>query len=194
MAQVLDWVRQIAVFYILMTVVEHLLPAPKYRKYIRLYLGVVFILLVISPVFSVAGLSESLAEAMEEVQGRIAREDLKVEARTGNEARYQMILTEYKGVMQERITELAAQEGYFLKSLSVTFEEDIDSPDFGRILSLDILLAGSDFSFPEIRVGTESPEEETGEEHPVLKKIRADLAEEYGLSETVIQIRFQENE
>lgn len=192
MEQVWGWVRQVAVFYILMTVVERLLPAQKYRKYIRLYLGVVFILLVISPVFSITGLSESLADAMKEVQGQLAREDLKMEAKTGNEARYQMILTEYRGVIQERVTELAGQEGYFLRSLSVDFEEEIDSPDFGRILSMDILLSGAEVSFPEIRVEAGGGEEETQEEHPILKKIRAELAEEYGMEETAIRIRRQE--
>ncbi|MCI8515055.1 MAG: stage III sporulation protein AF [Lachnospiraceae bacterium] len=196
MNRVLDWVRQIAVFYILMTVVQHLLPAQKYRKYIRLYLGVVFILLVISPVFSIVGLSESLAEAMEEVQGQMAREDLRLEAKTGNEARYQMILTEYRGVIQERVTQMAGQEGYFLRSLSVVFEEDTDSPDFGRILSLDIVLSGRGLSSSEIYIEPietgEEPWQEDGEAHPIMKKIRADLAEEYEVPQEVISVRRQE--
>jgi stage III sporulation protein AF len=193
--QLLDWVRQIAVFYILMTVVQQLLPGKKYRKYVRLYLGVVFILLVISPVFSLTGLTESLTAALNQVQEEIAREDLKLEVKAGNEARYQMILTEYRGLIQEKATEIAGKEGYVLQNLSVEFVEDSEAEDFGEILSMDVTLAEISEAGQEIYVapivvgeGETQPEEDL---HPVLKKIRADLAQEYEISEDTIHIRMR---
>ena len=54
------WIRDIAFYAILMTVILHLLPEEGQKKYVRFFMGVVLMLVVLSPMLSVAGLSGTL--------------------------------------------------------------------------------------------------------------------------------------
>mgnify|MGYP003364739985 CR=1 FL=1 len=54
------WIRDIAFYAILMTVILHLLPEEGQKKYVRFFMGVVLMLVVLSPLLSVAGLSGTL--------------------------------------------------------------------------------------------------------------------------------------
>lgn len=54
------WIRDIAFYTILMTVVLHLLPEENQKKYVRFFMGIVLMLVVLSPLLSAAGLSDTL--------------------------------------------------------------------------------------------------------------------------------------
>lgn len=54
------WIRDIAFYTILMTVVLHLLPEESQKKYVRFFMGIVLMLVVLSPLLSAAGLSDTL--------------------------------------------------------------------------------------------------------------------------------------
>lgn len=54
------WIRDIAFYAILMTVILHLLPEEGQKKYVCFFMGVVLMLVVLSPLLSVAGLSGTL--------------------------------------------------------------------------------------------------------------------------------------
>ena len=54
------WIRDIAFYAILMTVILHLLPEEGQKKYVRFFMGIVLMLVVLSPLLSVAGLSGTL--------------------------------------------------------------------------------------------------------------------------------------
>ena len=46
------WIKNLAVFYLLFTMVLHLVPAGKYEKYVRFFMGLLLILLLLIPVFT----------------------------------------------------------------------------------------------------------------------------------------------
>ena len=54
------WIRDIAFYTILMTVVLHLLPEESQKKYVRFFMGIVLMPVVLSPLLSAAGLSDTL--------------------------------------------------------------------------------------------------------------------------------------
>ena len=58
-----EWVRSLMFFLILTTMVVNLLPDKKYEKYLRLYIGAVFLILVFSPLANLSGAGEQVAEA-----------------------------------------------------------------------------------------------------------------------------------
>ena len=93
MKEFLDgWVRDIAFYTILMTVLLHLLPGESQRKYVRFFLGIVLMLVVLSPVLKLAGVAEELDKAYaaqtydEELQAFIRRqEELEQRLQEGEE-------------------------------------------------------------------------------------------------------------
>ena len=60
MQAILDMVRMIAVFYLLEQRVLQLIPGERYERYVRFYLGLLLVLLLLQPVFQIFRLSEQL--------------------------------------------------------------------------------------------------------------------------------------
>ena len=60
-----SWVKNLAVFYITLTAAAHLIPEKGYEKYIRFFMGILLVLMLCVPVFSVLGQSEKLLDAFE---------------------------------------------------------------------------------------------------------------------------------
>ena len=60
MQAILDMVRMIAVFYLLEQMVSQLIPGERYERYVRFYLGLLLVLLLLQPVFQIFRLSEQL--------------------------------------------------------------------------------------------------------------------------------------
>ena len=60
MHAILDMVRMIAVFYLLEQMVLQLIPGERYERYVRFYLGLLLVLLLLQPVFQIFRLSEQL--------------------------------------------------------------------------------------------------------------------------------------
>ena len=59
------WMENLAVFYILLTCVLHLVPQEKYQRYVRFFMGLVLTVMLCSPVFSIFGESRNLLEEFE---------------------------------------------------------------------------------------------------------------------------------
>ena len=60
MQAILDMVRMIAVFYLLEQMVLQLIPGERYERYVRFYLGLLLVLLLLQPVFQIFRLSEQM--------------------------------------------------------------------------------------------------------------------------------------
>ena len=59
-AEIYSWIKNLAVFYILLTTVVHLVPDKKYERYVRLFMGLLLIFMLITPVFALLGKGEKL--------------------------------------------------------------------------------------------------------------------------------------
>lgn len=60
MQEILELVRYVAVFYLLEQMVLNLLPGKMYEKYVRFYLGLLLVLLLLQPVFRLFCLTEQM--------------------------------------------------------------------------------------------------------------------------------------
>lgn len=58
--EIYSWIRNLAVFYILLTTVLHLVPDKKYERYVRVFMGLLLIFMLCTPVFAFLGKGEEL--------------------------------------------------------------------------------------------------------------------------------------
>ena len=58
--EIYSWIKNLAVFYILLTTVVHLVPDKKYERYVRLFMGLLLVFMLITPVFVLLGKGEKL--------------------------------------------------------------------------------------------------------------------------------------
>ncbi|MBR5509267.1 MAG: stage III sporulation protein AF [Lachnospiraceae bacterium] len=65
MQEILDMVKYVAVFYLLEQMVFHLLPGKIYEKYVRFYLGLLLVVLLLHPILRILRMTEQFdAEAL----------------------------------------------------------------------------------------------------------------------------------
>lgn len=61
-AEIYQWIKTLAIFYILFSAMIHLVPDQKYERYIKFFMGLLLIYILCVPVFSLLGASEKLVE------------------------------------------------------------------------------------------------------------------------------------
>lgn len=65
MQEILDMVKYVAAFCLLEQMVLHLLPGKQYERYVRFYLGLLLVVMLLQPVFRIFRLVEQMdAEAL----------------------------------------------------------------------------------------------------------------------------------
>jgi hypothetical protein len=62
-AELYQWIKNLAVFYIVFTAVLQLIPDKKYETYVRSFLGLILVLLLCTSLFSMAGKGQELLES-----------------------------------------------------------------------------------------------------------------------------------
>ena len=111
MEAVYEWIRSLVFYLILMTTVLNFLPDRKYEKYLRLFTGMVFILLVFGPLGDLTGLEERMAGAF----GRITfQNDVKLlqrEIADADGTRMKRLADRYRRAVETDLMTMAESAG-----------------------------------------------------------------------------------
>ena len=67
-----SWIQNVACFFVLLSAVMNFLPDNSYKKYVQFYMGLLLILVILSPVFQFTGL-QALETEKEEWQERAGK-------------------------------------------------------------------------------------------------------------------------
>lgn len=76
---VYNWIKCLAYFYILLNMILHLVPAKSYERYVRFFMGLVLIVMLLTPFFAVLEKTKTVSKSMgewyeEEEEKRLLRE------------------------------------------------------------------------------------------------------------------------
>lgn len=122
--KILQWVRGIVIYLVLVSAVMHLLPDNQYRKYVQLFVGLLLILIVVGPVGDAFGggrLVETLyQQAVEWQEGKERDRVLEQIDETGEKA----LLDSYQRALEERLEEQVQNEGYEGRQVSAELTAD----------------------------------------------------------------------
>lgn len=143
---VYQWVRNLAVYYIVLTAVIQVMPNRQYGSYIRYFMGVLLILIITSPLLELLHLDgvmdarfrqelleeEFLNSRWGQVYGEYAGSGYYIEA-------YEQ---EMENQMQESLEHILGQ-GFEIREIHVKIELDEESREF-VVSSVQILLAGAE--------------------------------------------------
>lgn len=188
MEGIFDWVKSIVFYLILLTVVTHLLPGKKYEKYVRLFTGMLMIMIVIKPVTQVfswddvfdyhflkqlgEGENFALDDALEMDFGRIEKEQL---------------MEEYERQLEAFVSSQAGTLGLELVQLQAQIEEK-DGILMPVKVSLEITGRTKPAQIKEIKIADIVAEETAGTEKEQVIQLRNIIQQYYGLAENEIQI------
>ena len=143
MEAIFSWVKNIVVFFLVLTLIDEILPDSDYRKYIRLAGGMVLILIVFSPVLKLFGVSDTVDYyyQWESLKTAVAGNSLisdGFDSQSAGERKNDWILSQYEDNLKTQITTLLENEGYGVDSIQVQVDENEAAEDFGKVLALDM--------------------------------------------------------
>ena len=140
MEAVYEWIRSLVFYLILMTTVLNFLPDRKYEKYLRLFTGMVFILLVFGPLGDLTGLEERMAGAF----GRITfQNDVKLlqrEIADADGTRMKRLADSYRRAVETDLMTMAESAGLECRQAETVVEEDPERPGFGSVLEVKLIV------------------------------------------------------
>lgn len=140
MTAVYEWIRNLTAFFLFLSVMENLLPGQKYGKYIRLFAGMVLILLAVEPFTSGFNLDEVLARSYEDLVIRGEAGELKEQLGATEQKRLGQILSQYEEAVGRDVRELAQSCGLTVMDCRVRIEGDEDSQEFGTVREIAAVL------------------------------------------------------
>ncbi|MHB1256620.1 MAG: stage III sporulation protein AF [Dethiobacteraceae bacterium] len=158
-------VRNIVVLIVLVTILDLLLPRNHFRPYVNMVVGLVLMLMLLSPFRSFLQLPATLDPVLEMRwslgESEVAKRYLLLE-----QINWELTLERYRTLMLEKISEILAQEGLVVIEITLELEENVNHPEFGQPQQIVVVAKKAQIaeSRPgqvekvEIIVGTPPPE------------------------------------
>ena len=144
MGQILEWVRRLVYFLVLMTMVTNLLPDKKYEKYLSLFVGIVFLILVLSPFTDLAGVGEKTEEAFARLTFQNEAELLRKEIEDAEGVRMKKLVEGYESMIVEEIRRTAEELGAGCKEIRVDLDENLNGGSFGRVIRVEMTVSNAE--------------------------------------------------
>lgn len=189
MEWIYEWIRGLVFYLILMTMVLNLLPDKKYEKYLRLFTGMIFILLVFRPFLDMSGMEERMAGVFERITFQNDAKLLKREIEDAEQTRMSRLMDGYGQAVEVDLKTMAEGFRVICSEVKVELEKDSGSDRFGSLVSVEM----------EVRIPGPLGEDENTEEsrnkrleaNREIVRLRRKIGEYYGLEEGKIKIRLE---
>lgn len=141
MSGLYHWVGNIAFYLIFMTVIGSILPNRKYDKYVRLFAGMVLILLVLNPLTSGLRLEDKIAYSFEANTFRSESQELEDQILGIEKRRFEEMIANYEEAVEKDVAAMALDLGFYCVNVHVTIEADRESPDYGKVRNIEMTVS-----------------------------------------------------
>ena len=133
-----SWVRTIIFYMIFINFVTNLLPGKAYIRYIRLFMGMILILLVLRPLTGSLRLDEQLARCFEEISFQNEAGEFKGQLDQIEQQRFETMIDEYEKAASAQAEEQLEKRGYRDLKIRVSIDRERDSPSFGAVKEVEV--------------------------------------------------------
>ena len=136
-----NWLRNIAFFIIFTVFLEMLMPDGSFRKYIRMLLSLILILILTRPVGSFLLEASSVADRTIINELEFERQSILKETIVFQEKQDDLIIETYKEKLEMQIIKLIESNSHYSPQvIEIQINEDRSSQNFGAIEAIKILL------------------------------------------------------
>ena len=146
MEWIFQWVKNITYYLVLMGLVSNLLPDSRYERYIKLFCGVVFILLVAGPLTAGLKLDKTLAYLYRELclEGD-AKDTADFEDRLWKiqAEQTERVFAQYEEAVSQDIRAMAEEAGFACPKVRVGIERREGAERFGQVVDVELVLEQS---------------------------------------------------
>lgn len=139
-----QWIKNIAIFYIIVSLVLNIIPGEQYKKYIKLFLGIVTVILLIKPIAALTGLDGRFEQLFDSGSYAAMSADLRVELAFADEERIRMITDEFEKKISDDIRAYVESLNAVYIDSRVGINTDPQSAGYGSIARITVDVARGD--------------------------------------------------
>lgn len=207
------WVRNITGYFLFLAVLDNLIPERKYEKYIRLFAGMVGILLIVQPLAGALRLEERIARFYETLVFQYQAEDLRQEILGVEEERFGQIIGQYEKAVAENVGKMAEESGFAVVRCRAEIERESGSEQFGTVAGIwikvaekeetEAALAGREDgertetikAIEPVEIGEKYDSKDVGRtKDQAVEKLRRKIVSYYDLEDAYVEIQVVERE
>lgn len=184
------WIKNIAVFYILATLIKNIVPDEKYGKYIKLFLGIIFIVLLLKPVARIGNLENLYEKLFSDCTYTAMSKELAGELDMVSKEQQKIIISGYTGNIENEIKNYIADLGASCDECEVEIDANPDSKRYGMISTIKITAArGNAYNYRGMNTGSMVIDSETNGEGSFLQvQIKNYLSDVYNMDRRNIYV------
>ena len=113
--EIYQWIKNLAFFHVLTTAVLHILPEKRYEQHIRLFMGLLLILLICTPVFAIVGKSSQFLDGFQKYYDEEEKERMETEAEGIQET---FLREAYRKELEKQIRKIFSDAGIMSEEIS----------------------------------------------------------------------------
>ena len=142
-----EWIQNIVVFLLLMSLVRHLIPGDSYGKYIRLTTGMILIMVLLMPVTKLLNMEAWIDQKLFQNQMEIIASDVRMSSDLFDVQRH--FSENFKQAIGEEINVYFENEGMKVDFLRIEMNEDMEDDGYGEIYSMHVGIYPMDMALME---------------------------------------------
>ena len=138
MDSILSWVKQIVMFYIFSNFIIHVLPSGNYEKYIKFFIGLILIAVVINPLTGFFKLDTLFDDLYNSAVSNDSISEMRVDLEYAEKSNYDSITQPYKEEVIKNVEKIVMENYLYPVKTTVDFDMDSESKTFGQIKDIKL--------------------------------------------------------
>lgn len=152
-----EWIQNVVVFLLLMTMAGQLIPDEKYKKYIRLTMGLLLIMVILLPLTRLTGMDAKIYQNFIQESFRVSAADAQAgEEIVGTEGK---LAEGYKQMIEEEIRLYFEADAMILKYCDLDVDADAGSKSYGQIYRMKVGIMPKDRDISGVEASANRPAE-----------------------------------
>ena len=166
MESMLSWVKQIVIFYIFANFIIHVLPNGNYEKYIKFFIGLILIAVVISPITGFFKLDTLFEDIYNSAISSDSISEMQADLKYAEKSNYDNIAQPYKEDIIKNVEKIVTENYLYPVKTTVDFNMDSESETFGQIKDIQLQVSKkytneNKVIIDKIKIQTENSESST---------------------------------
>ena len=183
------FVKNIAVYSILVAVIMNILPKGQSRKQIRLFVGILLLLIVVYPITKMTGADLEMEKSLEKFQLDMQMKELTYGNASDKESEQGQYLERYEENIGKQMARIIEEEGF--TGVSVTVTASADEDNFGAIQTVDIKIDKDTDQIKIDKIEVQSDNQQEKEDSLEIKQLKKTLEDFYNIDANNINIEIQ---
>ncbi len=192
MSEIKDWVIAIVGFILIMSLISHLVSGRKFLKYIRFFMGLILILIVLRPTGKVFSIEKIYNDILRVCIGKMELNNVKTELVTGVGEYTDSVLSSYKAAISETIKGIVEEKGYKVNDIEAEIVTDENSEDYGIITGLKVFLSAEQkdnkIKVDKIQIGDEAVNAVSQAGNYIFDELKKHIAGQFNLNSEDIDV------